>query len=42
VVGPYGQWILLGLFATGALGFVRSPFVRGLSTFLFQIARSSH
>jgi Zn-dependent protease len=42
IVEPYGQWILLALFATGALGFVLSPFVRGLSTFLFQIARSSH
>jgi Zn-dependent protease len=42
IVEPYGQWILLALFATGALGFVLSPFVRGLSSFLFQIARSSH
>jgi Zn-dependent protease len=42
VVEPYGQWILLALFATGALGFVLSPFVRALSSFLFQIARSSH
>lgn len=42
VVEPYGQWILLALFATGALGFVLSPFIRALSTFLFQIARSSH
>jgi Zn-dependent protease len=42
VVEPYGPWILLALFATGALGFVLAPFVRALSTFLFQIARSSH
>jgi hypothetical protein len=42
IVEPYGQWILLALFATGALGFVLSPFIRALSTFLFQIARSSH
>jgi len=42
VVEPYGQWILLGLFATGALGWLLSPFVRGLSSFLFQLARSSH
>ena len=42
VVEPYGQWILLALFATGVLGFVLSPFIRGLSTFLLQIAGFRH
>ena len=38
VVEPYGQWILLVLFATGALGWVLSPFVHTLSTFLYRLA----
>ena len=39
LVEPYGQWILLGLFVTGALGWLLSPFVRGLATFLLRLAR---
>jgi Zn-dependent protease len=38
VVEPYGQWILLILFATGVLGLVLSPFVHALSTFLYRLA----
>jgi Zn-dependent protease len=38
IVEPYGQWILLVLFATGALGWVLAPFVRGLSEFLYRLA----
>lgn len=38
VVEPYGQWILLILFATGVLGFLLSPFVHALSTFLYRLA----
>lgn len=38
VVEPYGHWILLILFATGALGWLLSPFVRTLSTFLYRLA----
>jgi Zn-dependent protease len=37
VVEPYGQWILLILFATGVLGWLLSPFVSVLSTFLFRL-----
>jgi Zn-dependent protease len=39
VVEPYGQWILLALFVTGALGWVLSPFVRVLAGFLYRVAR---
>ena len=38
VVEPYGQWILLILFATGVLGWFLSPLVRTLSTFLYRLA----
>jgi Zn-dependent protease len=38
VVEPYGQWILLILFATGVLGWLLSPFVLALSTFLYRLA----
>ena len=38
VVEPYGQWILLGLFATGVLGWILSPFVGALSFFLYRLA----
>lgn len=38
VVEPYGQWILLVLFATGVLGWVLSPFVHTISTFLYRLA----
>jgi Zn-dependent protease len=38
VVEPYGHWILLILFATGVLGWLLSPFVRALSTFLYRLA----
>jgi len=38
VVEPYGQWILLVLFATGALGWALSPFVKTLSTLLYRLA----
>jgi Zn-dependent protease len=37
VVVPYGQWLLLILFATGALGWLLSPFVSSLSRFLFRL-----
>ena len=39
VVEPYGQWILLALFVTGALGWVLSPFVRVLAGLLYRLAR---
>jgi Zn-dependent protease len=39
VVEPYGQWILLALFVTGALGWVLAPFVRALAGFLYGLAR---
>ncbi len=39
IVEPYGQWILLALFATGILGWMLSPFIRALSTFLVGLAR---
>jgi len=42
VVEPYGQWILLALFATGLLGRAVSPFIRSLSSFLFQLAGFRH
>lgn len=38
LVQPYGQWILLVLFATGALGWALSPFVNTIYTFLFRLA----
>jgi Zn-dependent protease len=38
VVEPYGQWILLGLFITGALGFIMSPFVGVIQTFFLRLA----
>lgn len=38
VVQPYGQWILLVLFATGALGWALSPFVKAISTLLYRLA----
>jgi len=38
VVEPYGQWILLGLFATGVLGWMLSPFVGALSGLLYRLA----
>jgi len=37
IVEPYGQWILLILFATGVLGWLLSPFVGVLSTFLYRL-----
>jgi Zn-dependent protease len=37
VVEPYGHWILLILFATGALGWLLSPFVQPFSTFLYRL-----
>ena len=39
VAEPYGQWILLALFATGILGWLLSPFIRALSSFLLGLAR---
>jgi Zn-dependent protease len=42
IVEPYGQWILLALFATGLLGRAMSPFIRGLSSFLLQLAGFHH
>ncbi len=39
VMEPYGQWILLILFATSVLGRVLSPFTTALSTFLLGLAR---
>jgi Zn-dependent protease len=39
VMEPYGQWILLILFATGVLGWVLSPFMSALILFLFGLAR---
>lgn len=38
VVEPYGQFILLGLFITGALGWVMSPFVRVIQSFFLRLA----
>ena len=35
---PYGQWILLVLFATGVLGWVLSPFTGTLYVFLRGLA----
>jgi Zn-dependent protease len=37
-VEPYGQFILLGLFITGALGWVMSPFVGALQSFFLRLA----
>jgi Zn-dependent protease len=37
VVEPYGQWILLILFATGVLGMLLLPFVQVLSTILYRL-----
>jgi Zn-dependent protease len=34
LVEPYGQWILLILFATGILGAIISPFIQMILTFL--------
>ncbi len=39
VMEPYGQWILLILFATSILGRVLSPFTSALAAFLFALAR---
>lgn len=36
---PYGQWILLILFATSILGRVLSPFTSALASFLLALAR---
>ena len=38
-VAPYGGWILLLLFATGALGAVLGPIEAGLTRFLLNLAR---
>jgi Zn-dependent protease len=38
VAEPYGQWILLGLLVSGALGFVISPVVGGVGALLRAIA----
>jgi Zn-dependent protease len=40
MVEPYGQWILLVLFATGALGFVLLPPVQWATIGLYGVARS--
>jgi Zn-dependent protease len=39
VVEPYGQWILLILFATGLLGRALRPFTSTLATFLLALVR---
>jgi Zn-dependent protease len=39
VIEPYGQWILLVLFATGVLGWLLYPLMSGLSRLLYQLAR---
>jgi Zn-dependent protease len=39
VVEPYGQWILLGPFVTGILGWLLSPFVSFLSAVRYRLAR---
>jgi Zn-dependent protease len=39
IMEPYGQWILLILFATSVLGRVLSPFTSALATFLLALAR---
>ena len=38
VMEPYGQWILLILFASGLLWKVLRPFAQGLSTVLYRLA----
>jgi Zn-dependent protease len=38
VAEPYGQFILLGLFITGALGWIMSPFTYAIQSFLFRLA----
>ena len=38
IMVPYGAWILLALFATGALGAVLSPITSLLTTLLFSMA----
>jgi Zn-dependent protease len=39
IMEPYGQWILLILFATSVLGRVLSPFTSALARFLLALAR---
>jgi Zn-dependent protease len=39
IMEPYGQWILLILFATSVLGRVLSPFTSALAGFLLALAR---
>jgi len=39
VIGPYGAFILLALFASGALGWILTPFLSAIVSFLFAIAR---
>jgi Zn-dependent protease len=39
VMEPYGQWILLVLFATGVLGWLLYPLMSALSHWLYQLAR---
>ena len=39
IMEPYGQWILLILFATGVLGRLLSPFTGTLATFLLGLVR---
>jgi len=38
VMEPYGQWILLALFVTGAIGWVISPLIVVLRELLYRIA----
>jgi Zn-dependent protease len=39
VMGPYGQWILLLLFATGVLGMVLSPITHAVTSLLYAMVR---
>ncbi len=39
IVEPYGQWVLLILFATGVLGWLLSPFTGALAAFLYGFVR---
>ena len=39
VIGPYGQWILLLLFATGILGWLLSPSYAPCHELLFAMVR---
>lgn len=39
VIQPYGHWILLGLFLSGALSYVLSPILDGVISVLHAIAR---